>query len=156
MATLIKPPIPVGYIDGSLDPDGLAEDGLTEYLEHVQKARTGSELRKQGHRKKKGKRDTKSNSASKDNAKEQGADECEAIACAKSGNSARLKELLDEGWDHNTTDKHGSNGLHWAAGAGHVDVLEILVNHGLSINSCNRFALRFDRFELIRPREPTQ
>jgi ankyrin repeat protein len=151
MANLIKPPVPVGYIDGSLDPEGLAEDGLTEYLEHVQKARTGSELRRQGHQKKKGKRDIKSNITSKDSAKEQGAEECEAIACAKSGNSARLKSLLNEGWDHNTTDKHGSNALHWAAGAGHIDVLEILVNHGLSINSCNRFAMRIDVCEVLRP-----
>ena len=137
MANLIKPPVPVGYIDGSLDPEGLDEDGLIEYLEHVQNARTGAELRKQGYQKKN--REIKSNVASKGHEKEKSSEECEAIACAKSGNSARLKVLLDEGWDHNTTDKNGSNGLHWAAGAGHIDVLETLVNHGLSINSCNRF-----------------
>ncbi len=141
MANLIKPPVPVGYIDGSLDPSGLEEDGLTEYLEHVQIARTGSELRRKGHQKKRDKRVLKSKgTTSKENIKEQGADECEAISCAKSGNSARLRELLDEGLDPNTTDKHGSNGLHWAAGAGHIEILELLVKHGLSINSCNRFA----------------
>jgi ankyrin repeat protein len=140
MAT-IQPPIPVGYVDGSLDPEGLLEEGMIEYLEHVAKARAGSELRKR-HKKDRRRKYEKSTSflSKQSNTEEKASEECEGITCSKTGNFTRLEEILDNGWDASTVDKYGSNGLHWAAGAGHIPILNLLVEHGLSINSANRLS----------------
>ena len=131
----VQPPVPVGYIDGSLDRDGLEEEGLHEYLEHLEEARAKTDRRG----KFKGKFSKQGNklSTSTEN-KESPSQESEGIVCAKSGNALRLKELLDSGWETSTLDKHGSNALHWAAGAGHINILELLISYGLSINSANR------------------
>ena len=39
------------------------------------------------------------------------------LEAAKKGDLGLLKQLIErDGWDAQTTDRHGSNALHWAAG----------------------------------------
>eukprot|EP00516_Mucochytrium_quahogii_P006679 CAMPEP_0203756486 /NCGR_PEP_ID=MMETSP0098-20131031/9765_1 /ASSEMBLY_ACC=CAM_ASM_000208 /TAXON_ID=96639 /ORGANISM=" , Strain NY0313808BC1" /LENGTH=712 /DNA_ID=CAMNT_0050648391 /DNA_START=112 /DNA_END=2247 /DNA_ORIENTATION=- len=48
-------------------------------------------------------------------------------AC-RSGDLAALKECIVNGWDpKRSVDKHGSNGLLWAAGFGNIDIVKYLV-----------------------------
>ena len=128
MADGIQPPVPVGYIDGSLDPAGLDQDSLAEYREHVERTRVRNHQRKHG-------KGAKSKGDKTDATTE---DDCQGIRYAKDGDVDRLRELLESGWDPSTVDKHGSNALHWAAGAGNIEILALLLKHGININGANR------------------
>jgi ankyrin repeat protein len=150
----IHPPVPVGYIDGSLDTEGLDDDERSEYIEHAKLAQLNSGLRKKANASRKHSiRSSKLLDSPLE--KEHVAGDCEGIACCKTGNWERLLQLIETGWEISTVDKHGSNGLHWAAGAGHLKILETLVSHGLNINSANRSlspshqVVRFFQFSIL-------
>ncbi|OQR83588.1 hypothetical protein ACHHYP_14549 [Achlya hypogyna] len=50
------------------------------------------------------------------------------LIAAASGDLATLQKMVAQGWDVQTTDRHGSNALAWAAGGNHVDVCVFLVD----------------------------
>ena len=135
----VHPPVPVGYIDGSLDTEGLEDDESSEYIIHSELARQKSRLRKKVHVSNRRSEGKTTNILTDSSEKGNTDGDCEGIACCKTGNSLRLEKLIESGWEVSTVDKHGSNGMHWAAGAGHLNILETLIKHGLSINSANRF-----------------
>eukprot|EP01097_Dermamoeba_algensis_P010549 TRINITY_DN7867_c0_g1_i1.p1 TRINITY_DN7867_c0_g1~~TRINITY_DN7867_c0_g1_i1.p1 ORF type:complete len:300 (+),score=78.87 TRINITY_DN7867_c0_g1_i1:1386-2285(+) len=49
------------------------------------------------------------------------------LKAAKEGDIVALKALVESGWSASSTDRHGSNALHWAAGAGHINILSYLI-----------------------------
>ena len=51
--------------------------------------------------------------------------------------SALIGEFLDRGLDPEQTDPNGWNMLHWAASYGYVDVVSLLVDRGLNLESTN-------------------
>ena len=52
--------------------------------------------------------------------------------------SALLGEFLDRGLDPEQTDQNGWNVLHWAANYGYVDIVALLVDHGMDIDATNQ------------------
>jgi hypothetical protein len=54
----------------------------------------------------------------------------ELIEAIKSGNQKAVKELLESGADLSQQDKQGWTLLNWAAGSGHLDIVELLLHHG--------------------------
>lgn len=57
------------------------------------------------------------------------------LKAAREGDLETLRRLCAEGWDPRTArDNHGSSALHWAAGAGHLEVCQFLVQDaGMSV-----------------------
>eukprot|EP00930_Biecheleria_cincta_P020862 TRINITY_DN1559_c0_g1_i1.p1 TRINITY_DN1559_c0_g1~~TRINITY_DN1559_c0_g1_i1.p1 ORF type:complete len:538 (-),score=93.45 TRINITY_DN1559_c0_g1_i1:148-1761(-) len=62
---------------------------------------------------------------------------CEGMAAARDGDLDKLRTLIEHGgWDPKTRDKNGCPALLWAAGNGHLDVCQYLVNScGLDPNT---------------------
>ncbi|KNC55378.1 ankyrin domain-containing protein [Thecamonas trahens ATCC 50062] len=54
------------------------------------------------------------------------------LLAAAAGDLSAVRTLIAQGWDWTTQglDKHGSTAAEWAAGNGHVDVLDELINRG--------------------------
>ena len=52
--------------------------------------------------------------------------------------STLLGEFLDRGLDPEQTDQNGWNVLHWAANYGYVDIVALLVDHGMDIEATNQ------------------
>lgn len=52
----------------------------------------------------------------------------EAILCARNGDLEGLVALVDAGWSPLASDHHGSTSLHWAAGAGFLNICKYLVD----------------------------
>jgi uncharacterized membrane protein len=64
----------------------------------------------------------------------------ELLRAAEKGDTARVRELLEEGADVGARDTSYSNTpLHWAAYAASVSVAELLIKHGADVNSRNRY-----------------
>jgi uncharacterized membrane protein len=64
----------------------------------------------------------------------------ELLRAAEKGDTARIRELLEEGADVGARDTSYSNTpLHWAAYAASVSVAELLIKHGADVNSRNRY-----------------
>ena len=51
----------------------------------------------------------------------------QAMAAAQEGDVATLERLLDQGWAVDSRDKYGGTALHWAAGKGRVQSVELLL-----------------------------
>lgn len=56
------------------------------------------------------------------------------IEAARLEQVARVRELLEQGADPNTSDHHGLTVLHWAAITGCMDLARLLVNRGAHVN----------------------
>jgi hypothetical protein len=54
----------------------------------------------------------------------------ELIEAVKSGNTESVKELIESGAEVNQQDKQGWTPLNWAAGRGHLAVVDLLLQHG--------------------------
>jgi uncharacterized protein len=54
----------------------------------------------------------------------------ELIDAIKSGNRASVEQLIDAGIELNQQDKQGWLPLNWAAGTGHLDIVELLLENG--------------------------
>jgi hypothetical protein len=54
----------------------------------------------------------------------------ELIEAIKSGNRAAVAELIQGGVELQQQDKQGWNALNWAAGSGHLEIVELLLEHG--------------------------
>ena len=50
---------------------------------------------------------------------------------------ALIGEFLDRGLDPGQTDQNGWNALHWASNYGYVDIVALLVDHGMDIDAVN-------------------
>ena len=70
---------------------------------------------------------------------ETAADPQSGLYQAKMGHVQQLRELLARGWDpRRAVDKNRLNALAWAAGHGHVDVVALLLEHCVDIESPNK------------------
>ncbi|CAJ1336870.1 unnamed protein product [Effrenium voratum] len=49
------------------------------------------------------------------------------MEAAKAGDLEKLRLLIEDGWDPCTVDHNGNGPLHWAAGAGHLELCRFLV-----------------------------
>ena len=58
---------------------------------------------------------------------------------ARTGDGARVLQLLDSGIDVNVATPYGVTGLGFAAGAGHLDVVRLLVERGANVNAADSF-----------------
>jgi len=54
----------------------------------------------------------------------------ELIEAIKSGNLAAVAEMIQGGVDLQQQDKQGWTVLNWAAGSGHLEIVELLLEHG--------------------------
>lgn len=54
----------------------------------------------------------------------------ELIEAIKSGNRTAVAEMIQGGVDLQQQDKQGWTALNWAAGSGHLDIVELLLEHG--------------------------
>jgi uncharacterized protein len=54
----------------------------------------------------------------------------ELIEAIKSGNRAAVAEVIQSGVDLQQQDKQGWTALNWAAGSGHLEIVELLLEHG--------------------------
>ena len=55
------------------------------------------------------------------------------IECVKSGDLQSVLLLLKSEIDVNQTDVHGWTALHWAAGAGNVELVSLLLENGADV-----------------------
>jgi ankyrin repeat protein/uncharacterized membrane protein len=65
----------------------------------------------------------------------------ELVEAVKSGDLARVKQLLEKGADANTRTKYEYTPLHYAAEKGYLDVVKALISHGASINARTYFGV---------------
>jgi ankyrin repeat protein len=96
-------------------------------------------------------------------------DEASGLYCTQAGNFERLRQLVEhEGWNTQVVDRHGTNGLMWAAGGGHLNICKYLTHRTedgiggsiggrLEIESRNKdgrtplmWALRNGQFEVVK------
>ncbi|MCK4766572.1 MAG: ankyrin repeat domain-containing protein [Candidatus Aminicenantes bacterium] len=56
------------------------------------------------------------------------------LSAVKSGKTQKVKDYLTEGADPNSTDGSGYTALMLAAAEGHMDIIEILFEHGVDVN----------------------
>jgi hypothetical protein len=54
----------------------------------------------------------------------------ELIEAIKSGNRSAVEELIDTGAELNQQDKQGWTPLNWAAGSGHLEIVDLLLERG--------------------------
>src|ERR1043165_85800 len=54
----------------------------------------------------------------------------ELIEAIKSGKRTAVQEAIDAGADLNAQDEQGWTPLNWAAGSGHLEFVELLLDHG--------------------------
>jgi len=54
----------------------------------------------------------------------------EFIEAIKSGNRATVQEMIDNGAELNQQDKPGWSPLNWAAGSGHLEIVDLLLERG--------------------------
>lgn len=54
----------------------------------------------------------------------------ELIEAIKSGNRTAVQEAIDAGAELNSHDEQGWTPLSWAAGSGHLEIVELLLEHG--------------------------
>ncbi|MGC9057983.1 MAG: ankyrin repeat domain-containing protein [Candidatus Micrarchaeia archaeon] len=59
----------------------------------------------------------------------------ELLKAAKSGDLARIKELLNMGADVNAKDNDGETPAHWATRNGHLEPLKVLIENGADVNA---------------------
>lgn len=86
--------------------------------------------------------------------------ESEGLDAARRGDVTRLQELLSDGWrpfDAESLDHNGASALDWAAGAGHREVVELLLPLAEGIQCCRRdgrgpahWAARHGQTEVLR------
>ena len=58
---------------------------------------------------------------------------------AKIGVLVGVQAELDKGVDVNVKGSHEETPLHWAAGGGHKEIVELLVNNGADVNAKNKW-----------------
>lgn len=64
----------------------------------------------------------------------------EALTCACFlGRTEVARHLLDKGVDPKTGDKTGLTALHWAANRGHLDAVNLLIEHGAPLETRNMY-----------------
>ncbi|CAE7492062.1 ANKRD52, partial [Symbiodinium sp. KB8] len=86
--------------------------------------------------------------------------ESQGLDAARRGDVTRLQELLSDGWrpfDAESLDHNGASALDWAAGAGHREVVELLLPLAEGIQCCRRdgrgpahWAARHGQTEVLR------
>ena len=67
--------------------------------------------------------------------------QCEAgfLWACEYGRIGVMKFLLDQGIDVNADANTGLNGLHWAVVGGNLDAIRLLIDHGASLESVNKY-----------------
>ena len=61
------------------------------------------------------------------------------LEAARSGDRARVVELLDRGVDVNAATRYGVTALGFAAGTGHLEIVRLLVERGANVNVADSF-----------------
>ena len=64
------------------------------------------------------------------------------VDAVKTGDTTRVRALIEDGADVKTAEPDGSTPLHWAAHGGHVDIVRILLGAGAVANTGNRYGVR--------------
>ena len=82
---------------------------------------------------------------------------CQLDMYARSGDVAGIQRLIDQNYDLNRVDERGWSVIHCATITNQVDIINLLVTHGVDINTLNndgRSAIYFagtkETFELLR------
>ncbi|KAK3273034.1 hypothetical protein CYMTET_18707 [Cymbomonas tetramitiformis] len=131
----VQPPVPVGFLDGSFDglhvtgTHGLEDNVLEEAF--PQRRQPGTQRRGHGSRRAADGRTEAERLVAADNT------QC-GLKAAALGDVEELLRLISQGWDPHSIDKHGSNALHWAAGAGQTETCGLLIDLGIHVDYANR------------------